>query len=116
MLLAYISNGNQHIKRYKVTILLGNAALSLELVKCRLFERVLRRLFNFSFSPVRLLLEVGALSIKRNKTLNRKSSAALIAFRFKRCQGCSGRRSFDYVRFFQLCCARKCNDPVCVIE
>ena len=37
MLLAYISNGNQHIKRYKVTILLGNAALSLELVECRLF-------------------------------------------------------------------------------
>ena len=41
------------MKRYKVTILLGNAALSLELVECRLFERVPRLLFNFSFSPVR---------------------------------------------------------------
>ena len=42
----------------------------------------------FSSSPVRLLLEVGALSIKCSKTLNfRKSAAALTAFRFKRCQG-----------------------------
>ena len=40
---------------------------------------------------MRLLLEVGALSIKCSKTLNfRKSAAALIAFRFKRCQGYSG--------------------------
>ena len=35
----------------------------------------------FSSSPVRLLLEVGALSIKCSKTLNfRKSAAALFAF------------------------------------
>ena len=50
----------------------------------------------FSSSPVRLLLEVGALSIKCSKTLNfRKSAAALIAFRFKRCQGEFGWRCFD---------------------
>ena len=45
----------------------------------------------FSSSPVRFLLEVGALSIKCSKTLNfRKSAVALIAFRFKRRQGYSG--------------------------
>ena len=45
----------------------------------------------FSSSPVRLLLEVGALSIKCSKTLNfSKSVAARIAFRFKRCQSYSG--------------------------
>ena len=50
----------------------------------------------FSSSPVRLLLEVGALSIKCSKTLNfRKSAAALFAFWFKRCQGEFGWRCFD---------------------
>ena len=35
---SYISHGNQHIKRHKVTILLGNSILSPEWVECRLFE------------------------------------------------------------------------------
>ena len=57
MLQAYISNGNQHIKRFdwqkliSAAILLGNAALSLEWVECRrkicLFERVPGGLFIF---------------------------------------------------------------------
>ena len=59
MLQAYISNDNQHIKRFdkqklvSAAVLLGNAALSLEWVEWRrkicLCERVLRCLFLFLF-------------------------------------------------------------------
>ena len=67
MLQAYISNDNQHLKRFDkqkliiAAVLLGNAALSLEWVEGRrkisLFERVPRRLFiQSSSSHVQILL------------------------------------------------------------
>ena len=73
MLQAYISNDNQHIKRFdkqkliSAAVLLGNAALSLEWVECR-----------------REICLFGAFSIKCSKTLyflNERRGA--IAFGFK---------------------------------
>ena len=78
MLQAYISNDNQHIKRFdkqkliSAAVVLGNAALSLEWVewirKIFLCERVLRCLFIFLLLICDSQLPVGALWIKCSKT------------------------------------------------
>ena len=75
--------------------MLGNAALSLEWVECRrkiwLFERVPRRLFIFLLLLCDSYLRSAPFRLNAVKHwIFRKSAAALIAFRFKRCQGYSG--------------------------
>ena len=69
--------------------------LSLEWVECRRkmcsFERVPRRLFTFLLLLCNSYLKSEPFQLNAVKHwIFRKSAAALIAFRFKRCQGYSG--------------------------
>ena len=75
--------------------MLENAALSLEWVESRrkicLFERAPRRLFIFLLLLCNSYLKSEPFQLNAVKHwIFRKSAAALIAFRFKRCQGYSG--------------------------
>ena len=95
MLQAYISNDNQHIKRFdkqkliSAAVLLGNAALSLEWVEWRrkifLCERLLRYLFIFLLLICDSQLRLASFGLNAVKhRVFRKSAAALTAFRLKR--------------------------------
>ena len=87
--------------------MLGNAALSLEWVECRRkicsFERVPRRLFIFLLLLCDSYLRSEPFRLNAVKHwIFRQSVAALIAFRFKRCQGFSG-GAVSIKSFFSSC-------------
>ena len=95
MLQAYISNDNQHIRRFdkqkliSAAVVLGNAALSLEWVEWRrkifLCERLLRYLFIFLLLICDSQLRLAPFGLNAVKhRVFRKSAAALTAFRLKR--------------------------------